>query len=253
MSGPSNPGSLRATGQSQVPSNKSSTKIPVTDRVKRVPKPSHPLLRQLVDFYHPMLAGPDWKGRYFDRLLDLPTEDYDGPTDFIGWLFPLPERVGAETSPEAAAPVLDQLAFMYMRQEEAIGQNLKLALIRILDIYGFNIQYTKHSTTEVPVITELSGGKGKFQFWGTTLSHHHERIARIIRSTRILGYESMGLAIMRAFHKAVKDWDLFGSWPAQTALAVLDSWRRAGESPLQEALDGKTYAPWLSKHWNSNF
>ncbi|KAI2777568.1 hypothetical protein F4815DRAFT_448141 [Daldinia loculata] len=252
MSGPNIPGPFKTTGVYQRPSDNSFKGISVMDRVMNVPKPNDELLRQLSEFYHPMLVSPDWKGRYFDHLLNLPAEDYSGPTDFMGWLFPLPERIGAESSPEVAAPILDELAFIYMRQEEAIGQNLKLVIIRMLDIYGFNIRYRKRGAVEDPIITELSGGTGKFQFWGTTYSHHHQRIARIIRSTRILGYESIGLAIMRAFLKAVNDWDLFGNWPYETAIAVLDSWKRAGESPLEVAWDGKVYAPWLSRHWNSN-
>ncbi|KAF3071061.1 hypothetical protein GL218_00884 [Daldinia childiae] len=221
------------------------------DRVSNVPKPSDDFLRRLSEFYHPMLVGFDWKGRLFDRLLGLPAEDYIGETDFIGWLFPLPERIGAETSPAEAAPILDESAFMYMRQEEAIGQNLKLALIRLLNIYGFKIQYFKRGAVEDPIITHLGGGMEKFQLWAVAYSHHHHRIARIIRSTRILGYERIGAAVMSAFVNTVNDWDLFGQWPPNIAEAVLESWRRAGESKLEVAWDGKVYAPWLSRYRNA--
>ncbi|KAI1652824.1 hypothetical protein F4813DRAFT_376622 [Daldinia decipiens] len=245
------PNPFEVIGVHQNSSKNPSNRIPVMDRIMNVPKPNDPFLCQVSEFYHPMFVSPDWKGRYFDHLLNLPVEDYGGQTDFMGWLFPLPERIGAESSPEVAAPILDELTYMYMRGSESIGQNLKLALIRMLDIYGFNIRYCKRGAVEDPVITEVSGGTDKFRFWGATYSHHHQRIARIIRSTRILGYETIGAAVMRAFVKAVHDWDLFGNWPYETAVTVLDSWKRAGESPLEVAWDGKIYAPWLSKYQNS--
>ncbi|KAI0131426.1 hypothetical protein F4814DRAFT_405984 [Daldinia grandis] len=250
MSGPPVLDSSKYPGICYMSSNTSNLKS-VMDRIMNVPKPGNQLLHQLSEFYHPILVGSDWKGRYFDHLLGLPAEAYHGETDFIGWLFPLPERIGAETLPEVAAPILDEPAFIYMRQEEPIGQNLKLAVMRILDVYGFSIQYLPRVAGELPVITEKSGATDEFQFWATAHSHHHERIARIIRSTRILGYERIGVAIMQAFVKAVNDRDLFGNWPYETAVAVLDSWKRAGESSLEVAWDGNIYATWLSRYWNS--
>ncbi|KAK6955496.1 hypothetical protein Daesc_003136 [Daldinia eschscholtzii] len=222
------------------------------EKVKNRPKPSNPALRRLVEFYHPVIYDSDWQGRYFDQILSLEDYELDQAPDFIGWLFPCPERIGAHSlSSDFSEPVMDEETFIYMRQDEGVGQNLKLAIMRTLRYYGLSVQYNPskwEAATEVATISDIGGSPERFNYWTNMYSHHYQRIARIIRSTRILGYEDIAVQIMNAFLALAKDNELFKGWPQEMVTTVTESWTRAATSRFEVAWDGEVYAPWLAKY-----
>ncbi|KAI1471517.1 uncharacterized protein F4812DRAFT_181765 [Daldinia caldariorum] len=222
------------------------------ERVKNRPLPSDPALRWLVEFYHPVIFNTDWQGRYFDDILSLDDDELEAEPDFMGWLFPCPERVGATSlSSDYSEPVMDEETFIYMRQDEGIGENLKLAIIRMLNYYGLSVEYSPaklENATEVATIRDAGGSPDRFKYWASMYSYHHQRIARIIRSTRILGYQDIAVSIMRAFLKIADDQNLFKDWPPAMVATIRERWTRAAQSRLEMAWDGKIYAPWLADY-----
>ncbi|KAI1807825.1 hypothetical protein F4811DRAFT_504734 [Daldinia bambusicola] len=222
------------------------------EKVKNRPMPSNPALRRLVEFYHPVIFNTDWQGRHFDDILNLDDEELEQEPDFMGWLFPCPERVDVTSlSSDYSEPVMDEETFIYMRQDEGVGQNLKLAIIRVLNYYGLSVEYnpTKMETaTEVATIRDAGGSPDRFKYWANMYSHHHQRIARIIRSTRVLGYQDIAVSIMRAFLKIADDHDLLKDWPQAMVTTIRERWTRAAQSRLEMAWDGKIYAPWLADY-----
>lgn len=115
--------------------------------------------------------GTDHRGRRIADILALPDARLETIHDYIQWLFPLPERSGAQPD----APVLSQEDIAAIRNDPAAQANLKAATGRMLAFLTDN------------------------PHWLRAHDHNHLRISRIIRSLSLL----VGTKEAREFRSAV--------------------------------------------------
>jgi hypothetical protein len=113
----------------------------------------------------------DHRGRTVADILALPDTRLETVHDYIQWLFPLPERSGAQPD----APVLTREDIVAIRDDPAALANLRAATERMLAFFRAN------------------------PHWLRSHDHNHLRISRIIRSLALL----VGPDEARAFRAAV--------------------------------------------------
>jgi hypothetical protein len=102
--------------------------------------------------------GPDGAGRTLDEVLAFGDPALERHHDFIQWLFPLPERSGANPD----APILTAADIAAIRTSPRLRGAVEKALDRMTQFYAA----TDH--------------------WLTAHDHNHLRITRIIRSAGLL-------------------------------------------------------------------
>jgi hypothetical protein len=115
---------------------------------------------RIVAFYEG--GASDDRGRSLETILQFDDEQLEDVHDFIQWLFPLPERSGANP----AAPTLDDNAIDTFRARPELRAALRRSLDRMLAFYGFE--------------------RGRSD-WLTPGNHNYLRLTRILRSLRVLG------------------------------------------------------------------
>jgi hypothetical protein len=134
-------------------------------------------------------GGEDDEGRTLDEILGWDDARLEMVHDYIQWIFPLPERSGANP----AAPVLDAEA---IRGSAEMQGRLRAAFLRMLSFYGFALQDDR--VTEGPRFTAASRN------WLHAGNHNHLRLTRMLRSLRVLGLEHEAAALweaLRALHE----------------------------------------------------
>ena len=129
--------------------------------------------RRLIAFYEE--RGPDDRGRFLDDILCFSDEQLEYVHDFIQWLFPLPERSGANPS----APILDDAAIAEFRRRQDLRAALRRSLDRMLAFYGFT--WSGDRIVKAPSFSERSRN------WLRSGNHNHLRLTRVLRSLRVLG------------------------------------------------------------------
>ncbi|KAI8962052.1 hypothetical protein F5Y11DRAFT_324101 [Daldinia sp. FL1419] len=222
---------------------------PAMEHFQNAPRPTDPVRRRLVEFYHPVLSRKDWQGRSFDEIISLYDEDLDKNYNFMNWLFPCTERTDIPHQlNEYAVPILDENTFLLMRQDEGIGQNLKLAVMRMLIFFGYRTTWHTVGAIEVPTMAEIPGRTEKFKYWATQGSQGYMHLARIMRSVRLMGYANIAGVILRALRYSILQWQLFDGWPQDTVDTIIATWERAVYAKLEVALDRKVYAEWLDRY-----
>jgi hypothetical protein len=102
--------------------------------------------------------GSDGAGRTFDEVLAFDDAALERHHDFIQWLFPLPERSGANPD----APVLTAAEISTVRASPRLRSAVEKALGRMTRFYAATDR------------------------WLTAHDHNHLRITRIIRSVGLL-------------------------------------------------------------------
>ncbi len=81
-------------------------------------------------------GGEDDQGRTFDEILGWDDARLEMVHDYIQWIFPLPERSGANPW----APVLDAAAIAAIRGSAEMQGRLRAAFLRMLAFYGFALR-----------------------------------------------------------------------------------------------------------------
>lgn len=135
-----------------------------------------PVRNPILDFYHG--HGRDDRGRSFQEILTWDDDQLEEVHDYIQWLFPLPERSGANP----LAPVLDGGTVMAFRAEPALRDKLHQAFMRMLEFYGLEM-----SPEGVAMGGHFSERSGNWLWPG---NHNHLRLTRILRSLTVLGLET---------------------------------------------------------------
>jgi hypothetical protein len=102
--------------------------------------------------------GTDHRGRGLHDLVAFSDDRLEAVHDYIQWLFPLPERSGAQPG----SPVLTEADVAVVRADVAAQANLRDATLRMLAFYR-----TRHD-------------------WLRAHDHNHLRISRIVRSLGLL-------------------------------------------------------------------
>lgn len=119
-------------------------------------------------------SAPDDRDRFLTDILAFDDEQIERVHDFIQWLFPMPERSGANPS----APILDQAAIDEFHARPELRAALRLSFDRMLAFYGF----ARHGDLIVK-----SASFPRSSGWLSAGNHNHLRLTRILRSLSILG------------------------------------------------------------------
>lgn len=139
---------------------------------------------KLVAFYRD--GGRDDEGRTLDEILAWPDEELEAVHDFIQWLFPLPERSGANPW----APVLDAETIAEFRAAEEMREKLRRAFLRMLKFYGL-------AWTDGRVV-RAANFERRAENWLWPGNHNHLRLTRMLRSMKLLGLEDEAMALFDA-------------------------------------------------------
>jgi hypothetical protein len=139
---------------------------------------------RIVAFYEG--SATDDRGRSLDHILRFDDDRLEDVHDFIQWLFPLPERSGANPS----APILDQHAIdaFHARPELRVAQ--RRSLNRMLSFYGF--EWNGDAIVRSNSFAERSGN------WLDPWNHNHLRLTRILRSLAVLGEAQLARKLFKA-------------------------------------------------------
>lgn len=146
--------------------------------------------RRIVAFYEG--SAPDDRGRFCDEILQFDDQRLEDVHDFIQWLFPLPERSGANPS----APILDGSAIEAFHTQPELRGALRRSLDRMLAFYGF--EWSGDRIIKSASFTERSG-------WLSPGNHNHLRLTRILRSLSVLGEAQAAQTLFEALSHIYND------------------------------------------------
>src|SRR5579859_872082 len=116
-------------------------------------------------------------GRTYEEILRWGDERLEMVHDYIQWIFPLPERSGANPW----APVLTQAGISAIRSTPDMQQRLHAGYVRMMKFYGF--QSAGERLVHSPAFAAVSSN------WLSAGNHNHLRLTRMLRSMRVLGLE----------------------------------------------------------------
>jgi hypothetical protein len=166
------------------------------------------MTREILDFY---CGGQDDQGRTLDEILAWPDMELEAVHDFIQWLFPLPERSGANPS----APVLDRETITAFLASEELQNRLRQSFLRMLRFYGLEFHSEKIELAKNFAVRSSN--------WLTPGNHNHLRLTRILRSLHLLGLESEAQALFCVLSQ------LYESHPGRITFRTYEFWKNAGE------------------------
>ncbi len=138
---------------------------------------------KILHFYR---GGQDDEGRTLDEILGWPDAELEAVHDFIQWLFPLPERSGANPS----APVLDAATIDAFRGSRDLQHRLRQSFLRMLRFYGFEFHEG--------VVQQAANFSARSVNWLNPGNHNHLRLTRMLRSLRLLGLAPESDALYQA-------------------------------------------------------
>jgi len=166
-------------------------------------------------------GGEDDQGRTFDAILSWDDGRLEMVHDYIQWIFPLPERSGANPW----APVLDAEAIAAIRSSPEMQGRLRAAFERMLVFYGFAL--------EDDGVVEGARFAAAARNWLHAGNHNHLRLTRMLRSLRVLGLEHEAAALWKAL-RAVFERE---QAPGRRTITeeTFGFWRQAATVPIGQA------------------
>lgn len=167
---------------------------------------------RIVAFYEG--SAPDDRGRLRDEILNLSDDELEAIHDFIQWLFPLPERSGANPS----APILDDVAIEAFQTRLDVRAALRRALDRMLAFYGFRWSGNR-------IVKSVSFPE-RIRNWLHAGNHNHLRLTRMLRSLTVLGETDAARALFEALTEVYEE-ERRGL--RRITDTTFDYWRRAIE------------------------
>jgi Opioid growth factor receptor (OGFr) conserved region len=129
--------------------------------------------------------------------------------DFIQWLFPLPERSGANP----AAPVLDEDAIQAFRNSAEMQERLRRAFLRMLRFYA--LIWSDGRVARAANFDDRAGN------WLWPGNHNHLRLTRMLRSMKLLGLEAESTALFDALE------EINVSFPGRITPRTIAFWHNA--------------------------
>jgi hypothetical protein len=163
-------------------------------------------------------GGADDEGRTLDEILAWDDARLEMVHDYIQWLFPLPERSGANPS----APVLDTASVAAILGNAEMQERLRTAFRRMLAFYGFALE--GESVIESPRFRAAS------RHWLHAGNHNHLRLTRMLRSLRVLGLEREAALLWDALRALYQRETAAGR--RTIAPETFEFWRHAATSPV---------------------
>ncbi len=161
----------------------------------------------LIGFYRD--GAQDDCGRTLAEVVAWPDDRLEDVHDFIQWLFPLPERSGANP----AAPVLDRATIEAFHATQEIRERLRQSFLRMLRFYG--LQWAENSVERAPNFP------ARAQNWLRPMNHNHLRLTRMLRSLRLLGLATESAALFGALDAINRE------FPGRITERTLAFWRDA--------------------------
>jgi hypothetical protein len=138
--------------------------------------------------------------------------------DYIQWIFPLPERSGANPW----APVLTKASIAAIRSTPEMQERLRAGYLRMLKFYGFEAEGDR--VVQGPRFAAASRN------WLSAGNHNHLRLTRILRSLRVLGLAGEAEALWGALQQ------LYERERAAGGRSITDEtfafWQRAAREPV---------------------
>jgi hypothetical protein len=171
---------------------------------------------RLVRFF---TGGMDDEGRTFDEIVGWDDARLEMVHDYIQWLFPLPERSGANPS----APVLDMVSIGLIRGNAEMQRRLRAGFERMLVFYGF--------APEGDALIEGPRFAAASRNWLHAGNHNHLRLTRMLRSLRVLGLDREASLLWDALSALYERESAAGR--RTIAAETVAFWRRAATSPVQ--------------------
>jgi hypothetical protein len=144
----------------------------------------------ILDFYR---GGSDDKGRTQDEILAWPDSELEAVHDFIQWLFPLPERSGANPD----APILDAATMDAFHRSVEFQQRLRQSFLRMLHFYGFDF--------DAGSVQPAANFASRSSNWLSPGNHNHLRLTRMLRSLRLLGLTSESAALFESLSEIYRN------------------------------------------------
>ncbi len=163
---------------------------------------------------HPLIAfyrdgARDDCRRTLAEILAWNDDRLEAVHDFIQWLFPLPERSGANPS----APVLDRETIETFHATPAMQDRLRQSFERMLRFYGLH-----WNGASVGCATNF---QERAQNWLWPGNHNHLRLTRMLRSTLLLGLETESKALFHALNAVYRE------YPSRISSRTHGFWRDA--------------------------
>jgi hypothetical protein len=163
---------------------------------------------RILDFYR---GGQDDAVRTLNEILGWPDSELEAVHDFIQWLFPLPERSGANPF----APVLDAATISTFHDSKVLQDRLRQSFLRMLRFYGLEFH--------AGVVRPGANFAERSSNWLHPGNHNHLRLTRMLRSLRLLGLIAESTALFRALS------EIYEKHPDCITSRTYQFWRNAAE------------------------
>jgi hypothetical protein len=157
-------------------------------------------------------AGPDHRGRFLHEIREFGVEELEGTHDFIQWLFPLPERSGANPY----APLLSASDIESFGADPGLRMELLRSFVVMLRFYGLELA----GTDAAPRIDRAGNYAQRSAEW-LDRPHNFLRISRILRCLGLLGCASFARAFLRCLEGIYRD------NPDAIGATTVGFWRKA--------------------------
>jgi Opioid growth factor receptor (OGFr) conserved region len=163
-------------------------------------------------------GGADDDGRTFYEILGWEDARLEMVHDYIQWIFPLPERSGANPR----APVLDASTIAAICGNAEMQGRLRAAFLRMLTFYGFALEGDR--------VVQGAQFESASRNWLHAGNHNHLRLTRMLRSLRVLGLEHEARMLWEALRLL---YEHEGAGERRTITAeTFAFWRQAATAPL---------------------
>lgn len=164
---------------------------------------------KILAFYR---GGRDDEGRTLQAILAWPDAELEAVHDFIQWLFPLPERSGANPD----APVLDADTIAAFRQSKELQDQLRQSFLRMLRFYGLEF--------DGETVRLIANFFSRSATWLNPNNHNHLRLTRMLRSLHLLGLATESTALFQALS------EIYSNHPGRITQRTYQFWKDATTS-----------------------
>lgn len=155
--------------------------------------------------------APDDRDRTLNDIRSFDVQQLERVHDYIQWLFPLPEKSGANPG----APTLTPEAISAFRSDPALRRELQNSFAAMLGFYGFRLA---HGT---PRIERAPDGGQRLGDWFRPGNHNFLRLTRIMRSLAVLGLREYAESLLAQLEQ------LYAEHPEIVGDLTISHWRRA--------------------------
>ena len=165
----------------------------------------------LVAFYRG--DGRDHRGRSLSDIRELDFTELEVVHDYIQWLFPLPERSGAN----ASAPLLSSDDINHFQSDGFLRTRLLQSFELMLSFLGLEL-------TDANGMVSVGRAKPfdeRRQIWLHAGNHNFLRISRILRSLTLLGCAGHASAFLECLE------EIYAESPEAIGTTTIGYWRRA--------------------------